>query len=104
LVLDYKSAFAKYFPWQAPDYVSLEGYVDANDMFYFRAAVASRTLAAASQTHIFCQELSASRKERHLLDFPKSISERFPPTDETFLDAPGPRIRYALIEFRENDS
>jgi branched-chain amino acid transport system substrate-binding protein len=29
LVLDYKSALAKYFPGQAPDYVSLEGYVDA---------------------------------------------------------------------------
>ena len=30
LVLDYKSALTKYFPGQAPDYVSLEGYVDAN--------------------------------------------------------------------------
>jgi branched-chain amino acid transport system substrate-binding protein len=30
LVLDYKSALAKFFPGQAPDYVSLEGYVDAN--------------------------------------------------------------------------
>jgi branched-chain amino acid transport system substrate-binding protein len=30
LVLDYKSALAKYFPGEAPDYVSLEGYVDAN--------------------------------------------------------------------------
>jgi branched-chain amino acid transport system substrate-binding protein len=30
LVLDYKSALAKYFPGQATDYVSLEGYVDAN--------------------------------------------------------------------------
>jgi ABC-type branched-subunit amino acid transport system substrate-binding protein len=30
LVLDYKSALAKYFPGQAPDYVSLESYVDAN--------------------------------------------------------------------------
>jgi ABC-type branched-subunit amino acid transport system substrate-binding protein len=30
LVLDYKSALAKYFPGQAPDYVSLEGYVDAS--------------------------------------------------------------------------
>jgi ABC-type branched-subunit amino acid transport system substrate-binding protein len=30
LVLDYKSALAKYFPGQEPDYVSLEGYVDAN--------------------------------------------------------------------------
>ena len=29
LVLDYKSALAKYIPGQAPDYVSLEGYVDA---------------------------------------------------------------------------
>src|SRR5438477_2959100 len=29
LVLDYKSALAKYFPGDAPDYVSLEGYVDA---------------------------------------------------------------------------
>ena len=29
LVLDYKSALAKYFPGQAPDYVSLEGWVDA---------------------------------------------------------------------------
>ena len=28
LVLDYKSALAKYFPGEAPDYVSLEGYVD----------------------------------------------------------------------------
>ena len=32
LVLDYKSALAKYFPGQEPDYVSLEGYVDANVM------------------------------------------------------------------------
>ena len=30
LVLDYKLALAKYFPGQEPDYVSLEGYVDAN--------------------------------------------------------------------------
>jgi branched-chain amino acid transport system substrate-binding protein len=30
LVLDYKSTLAKYFPGQEPDYVSLEGYVDAN--------------------------------------------------------------------------
>ena len=30
LVLDYKSALAKYFPGVAPDYVSLEGYVDGN--------------------------------------------------------------------------
>ena len=30
LVLDYKSALAKYSPGQASDYVSLEGYVDAN--------------------------------------------------------------------------
>jgi ABC-type branched-subunit amino acid transport system substrate-binding protein len=30
LVLDYKSALAKYFPGVASDYVSLEGYVDAN--------------------------------------------------------------------------
>jgi ABC-type branched-subunit amino acid transport system substrate-binding protein len=29
LALDYKSALAKYFPGEAPDYVSLEGYVDA---------------------------------------------------------------------------
>ena len=29
LVLDYKSALTKYFPGEAPDYVSLEGYVDA---------------------------------------------------------------------------
>jgi ABC-type branched-subunit amino acid transport system substrate-binding protein len=28
-VLDYKSALAKYLPGQQPDYVSLEGYVDA---------------------------------------------------------------------------
>jgi ABC-type branched-subunit amino acid transport system substrate-binding protein len=30
LVLDYKSALAKYFPGEASDYVSLEGYVDAS--------------------------------------------------------------------------
>src|SRR5579871_5456452 len=30
LVLDYKSALAQYFPGEAPDYVSLEGYVAAN--------------------------------------------------------------------------
>ena len=30
LVLDYKAAMAKYFPGEAPDYVSLEGYVAAN--------------------------------------------------------------------------
>ncbi len=29
LVLDYKSALGKYFPGEAPDYVSLEGWVDA---------------------------------------------------------------------------
>jgi ABC-type branched-subunit amino acid transport system substrate-binding protein len=29
LVLEYKSAIAKYFPGETPDYVSLEGYVDA---------------------------------------------------------------------------
>ena len=29
LVLDYRAALAKYFPGEAPDYVSLEGYVDA---------------------------------------------------------------------------
>ena len=30
LVLEYKSALAKYFPGESPDYVSLEGYVAAN--------------------------------------------------------------------------
>lgn len=30
VVLDYKSALAKYFPGEAPDYVSLEGYVAAS--------------------------------------------------------------------------
>jgi len=30
LVLDYKAALAKYFPGEAPDYVSLEGYVVGN--------------------------------------------------------------------------
>jgi ABC-type branched-subunit amino acid transport system substrate-binding protein len=30
LVLDYKSALTKYFPGEAPDYVSLEGFVTAN--------------------------------------------------------------------------
>jgi ABC-type branched-subunit amino acid transport system substrate-binding protein len=30
LALDYKSALAKYFPGEAPDYVSFEGYVSAN--------------------------------------------------------------------------
>ena len=30
LVLKYKSALAKYFPGEAPDYVSFEGYVTAN--------------------------------------------------------------------------
>jgi branched-chain amino acid transport system substrate-binding protein len=30
LVLDYKSALAKYFPGVPSDYVSLEGYVDAS--------------------------------------------------------------------------
>jgi ABC-type branched-subunit amino acid transport system substrate-binding protein len=30
LVLNYKSALARYFPGEAPDYVSLEGYVMAN--------------------------------------------------------------------------
>jgi branched-chain amino acid transport system substrate-binding protein len=30
LVLDYKSSLARYFPGQVPDYVSLEGYVDAS--------------------------------------------------------------------------
>lgn len=29
-ILEYKSALAKYFPGEAPDYVSLEGYVTAN--------------------------------------------------------------------------
>ena len=29
-VLEYKNALAKYFPGEAPDYVSLEGYVSAN--------------------------------------------------------------------------
>ncbi|MGB6860980.1 MAG: ABC transporter substrate-binding protein, partial [Pseudolabrys sp.] len=32
LVLDYKSALAKYFPGEAPDYVSLEGYVTGSIM------------------------------------------------------------------------
>jgi ABC-type branched-subunit amino acid transport system substrate-binding protein len=31
-VLEYKAALAKYFPSEAPDYVSLEGYVTANIM------------------------------------------------------------------------
>ncbi len=29
-ILEYKNALAKYFPGEAPDYVSLEGYVSAN--------------------------------------------------------------------------
>jgi ABC-type branched-subunit amino acid transport system substrate-binding protein len=32
IVLEYKNALAKYFPGEAPDYVSLEGYVAANVM------------------------------------------------------------------------
>jgi len=32
-VLEYKNALAKYFPGEAPDYVSLEGYVAANVLF-----------------------------------------------------------------------
>jgi branched-chain amino acid transport system substrate-binding protein len=31
-ILEYKAALAKYFPGEAPDYVSLEGYIDANIM------------------------------------------------------------------------
>jgi ABC-type branched-subunit amino acid transport system substrate-binding protein len=30
VALEYKNALAKYFPGEAPDYVSLEGYVSAN--------------------------------------------------------------------------
>jgi branched-chain amino acid transport system substrate-binding protein len=30
IILEYKTAIAKYFPGEAPDYVSLEGYVSAN--------------------------------------------------------------------------
>jgi branched-chain amino acid transport system substrate-binding protein len=30
VVLEYKNALAKYFPGEAPDYVSLEGYISAN--------------------------------------------------------------------------
>jgi ABC-type branched-subunit amino acid transport system substrate-binding protein len=30
VVLEYKNALAKYFPGEAPDYVSLEGFVSAN--------------------------------------------------------------------------
>src|SRR5207237_2942080 len=30
LVLDYKAALSKFFPGEAPDYVSLEGYIAAN--------------------------------------------------------------------------
>src|SRR5476651_939357 len=30
VVLEYKNSLAKYFPGEAPDYVSLEGYVAAN--------------------------------------------------------------------------
>ena len=30
IVLKYKEALAKYFPGEAPDYVSFEGYIDAN--------------------------------------------------------------------------
>jgi branched-chain amino acid transport system substrate-binding protein len=29
-ILDYRTALAKYFPGEAPDYVSLEGYIEAN--------------------------------------------------------------------------
>jgi ABC-type branched-subunit amino acid transport system substrate-binding protein len=30
IILEYKAALAKYFPGEAPDYVSLEGYITAN--------------------------------------------------------------------------
>ena len=30
IVLEYKNALAKYFPGEAPDYSSLEGYISAN--------------------------------------------------------------------------
>jgi ABC-type branched-subunit amino acid transport system substrate-binding protein len=30
IILKYKAALAKYFPGEAPDYVSLEGYIEAN--------------------------------------------------------------------------
>ena len=48
LVLDYKAALAKYFPGEAPDYVSLEGYVDAtvlvrSNLMPCRAGVRRRT-------------------------------------------------------------
>jgi branched-chain amino acid transport system substrate-binding protein len=33
-VLEYKNALAKYFPGEAPDYVSLEGYVSANVLIH----------------------------------------------------------------------
>jgi len=34
VVLEYKNALAKYFPGEAPDYVSLEGFVAANVLIH----------------------------------------------------------------------
>ncbi len=51
LVLDYKSALAKYFPGEAPDYVSLEGWVDARPM------TPTGRVRWTSIRSLFCQSL-----------------------------------------------
>jgi hypothetical protein len=48
LVLDCKSALAKYLPREAPDYVSLEGYVDATVLI---AALQKKLVTAFENLH-----------------------------------------------------
>jgi ABC-type branched-subunit amino acid transport system substrate-binding protein len=72
LVLDYKSALAKYFPGQESDYVSLEGYVDA------------KVLIAALQRNgpqLDTEKIVATLEDLHDLDIGLGTPVTFSPSE-----------------------
>ena len=93
-VLEYKNALAKYFPGEAPDYVSLEGYIDAM-IFAHALEMAGSNLTTDS--------LIATLESIHNLDLGIGAPISFGPSDHegshkvwgTVLDAKG---QYQILD------
>ena len=96
LVLSYKSALAKYFPGEAPDYVSLEGYV--------AASVLIEALQRAG-SQLDTERLADALEGLHDFDLGLGVSLNFSPSDHqglhkvwgTQLDANG---HYEALELQ----
>jgi len=71
IVLEYKNALAKYFPGEAADYVSLEGYVAANVLI--EALKRTGTATRYREAHRRAEEHARSRSglEPHLVFWPR---------------------------------